>query len=82
MTPKEELHRLVDELPEEELGAAVRYLEYLRSCGDPLLHSLMTVPEDDELESEDEKIAIQEAYEDLEVDQVKSLEEVKKDLGL
>ena len=30
MTVKENLHRLVDELPETELKAAQRFLEYLR----------------------------------------------------
>lgn len=30
MTVKENLHRLVDELPETELKAAHRFLEYLR----------------------------------------------------
>jgi hypothetical protein len=80
--PKEELHRLVDELPEGELDAAARYLVYLRDWGDPLLHRLMMAPEDDEFESENERTAVQEAYEDLEAEQVKSLVEVKKDLGL
>jgi hypothetical protein len=35
MTIKEDLYRLVDELPESELHAAKRYLEYLRNMGDP-----------------------------------------------
>ena len=33
MAARDELHRLVDELPEEERHAARRYLEYLRNTG-------------------------------------------------
>ena len=52
MTIKEDLHRLVDELPKKELPVAKRYLEYLRNMGDPFLRTLMEAPEDDEEESE------------------------------
>ena len=39
MTIKEDLHRLVDELPKKELPVAKHYLEYLRNMGDPVLRS-------------------------------------------
>ena len=52
MTLKEKLHRLVDELPEEECHAAERYLEYLRDQGDLLLHRLASAPYDDEPETQ------------------------------
>ena len=51
MTIKEDLHRLVDELPKKELPVAKRYLEYLRNMGDPVLRSFMEAPEDDEEET-------------------------------
>lgn len=35
MTARQILHRLIDELPEEELGNAARYLDYLNQQ-DPL----------------------------------------------
>ena len=54
MTIKEDLHRLVDELPKKELPVAKRYLEYLRNMGDPVLRSFMEAPEDDEEETEEE----------------------------
>jgi hypothetical protein len=63
---KEELHRLVEELPVHELHAAQRFLEYLRHVGsDPVLQALQHAPEDDELETPEEQAAVQEAREQL-----------------
>jgi hypothetical protein len=64
MTPKESLHKLVDELPESEHDAARRFLEYLRDAGsDPLLHALVAAPLDDEPTTEEDLSAIREADE-------------------
>jgi predicted transcriptional regulator len=52
-----DLYRLIDELPEAELHAAARFLEYLRDAGDPLLRALHAAPEDE--------AAIEEALEDV-----------------
>ena len=65
MNTKEDLYRLVDELPESEINAARRYLEYLRNLGDPVLRALKEAPEDDEPETEEERAAVAQAYEDL-----------------
>ncbi|MBI2322120.1 MAG: hypothetical protein HYU88_08555 [Chloroflexi bacterium] len=47
-TAREHLHRLVDELPDGELHAAARFLEYLHDLGsDPLMRLLEEAPEDD-----------------------------------
>jgi len=43
---KHELHRLVDQLPGEQVMAALRYLHYL--AADPVLLSLLNAPPDDE----------------------------------
>ena len=43
---KQELHQLVEELPGEQVTAALRYLQYL--CADPVLLSLLSAPPDDE----------------------------------
>ena len=82
MVPKERLHHLVDQLPEEELHAAERYLTYLKEQGDPLLRVLLQAPLDDEPETEGERQAVEEAYEDLAADRVYSFGDVRKDLGL
>ena len=82
MTTKEELHRLVEELPKNELPAARRYLEYLRNMGDPLLRALMEAPLDDELETDTERAAVQEAWEAVTRGEVVSDEELRIELGL
>jgi hypothetical protein len=43
---KQELHQLIDQLPTEQITAALRYMHYL--CTDPVLLSLLNAPPDDE----------------------------------
>jgi hypothetical protein len=43
---KHELHRLVDQLPSEQVTAALQYMHYL--AADPVLLSLLNAPPDDE----------------------------------
>lgn len=57
MTVQEKLHHLIEELPEAELHAALRFLEYLRQTStgaDPVLQALLAAPPDDEPLSEEE----------------------------
>ena len=82
MTMKEELHRLVDELPDSESHAAKRFLEYLRNMGDPMMQALMEAPMDDEPETEEERAAIAEAYDDIAAGRVVTMEEIKHEFGL
>jgi hypothetical protein len=82
MTIKDELHRLVDELPESESHAAKRFLEYLRNMGDPVLRARLEAPEDNEPETEEERAAVAEAYEDFKAGRVVSHQELKRELGL
>ncbi|MCI0439612.1 MAG: hypothetical protein L0177_10840 [Chloroflexi bacterium] len=81
MTTREDLHRLVDELPENEIHSARRYLEYLRSFNDPILKSLWEAPEDDEPETEEERRGVEEAYEDLRAGRVVSSEEIEREFS-
>ena len=62
MTIREDVRRLVDSLPQEELGAARRYLEYLRDIGDPFVRALTDAPVDDEFEDEDERIEVEQSW--------------------
>ena len=83
MAIKDRLHRLVEELPESEISAAERYLEYLRLTErDPVLHAILTAPEDDEPETDEERVAVAEAREDIKSGRVIGLDEVKRELGL
>lgn len=82
MVTKEELHRLVDELPQGELGAARRYLEYLRNMGDPALRALMQAPLDDEPQEDWERSAVTEAYADIAADRITGHDDVRREFGL
>jgi hypothetical protein len=65
VTGKEELHRLVDRLPDSEARAAVRYLEYLCDLGaDPVLQALREAPVDEEPISAEEGAESEAAWED------------------
>ena len=81
MTINEELHRIVDELPESEMLVALRFLEYLRNLGsDPFLRALMQAPEDDEpYDIEDQKASDEEWEQYLQGD-VRSWEDVRQEL--
>jgi len=81
MIIKEDLHRLVDELPKKELPIAKRYLEYLRNMGDPVLRSFMEAPEDDEEETEEETAMIEEARQEYLRGEARPWEEVREELA-
>ena len=77
MTGRNRLHRLVDNLPESQLESAERFLQYLRlSATDPVLHALLTAPEDDEPESDEEREAVAEAREDVKKGKLHSLDQL------
>ncbi|MBI3979616.1 MAG: hypothetical protein HY331_15655 [Chloroflexi bacterium] len=81
MTTRDDLYRLIDELPEGDLEVAKRLLEDLTS-GDPVLRALATASVDDEPETEEERLAVEEGKADLAAGRVVSLEDVKRELGL
>jgi hypothetical protein len=62
MAAREQIHRLVDELPDNELDAAKRYLQYLRDQGDPFARALAAAPLDDEETSAEEDASAREAW--------------------
>lgn len=82
MSTKDSLHRLIDELPESELVAAERFLHYLRATADPVLRALLEAPPDDEPETEKERLAVHEAREELARGEMRTLDEVRRELGL
>ncbi len=83
MTTKDRLHRLVDELPDDEARAAERYLLYLRDTArDPVLRALLEAEEDDESETDDERAAVEAATADVLAGRLTPLDEVKRELGL
>ena len=80
MTIKEDLHRLVDELPKKELPVAKRYLEYLRNMDDPILRTLMEAPDDDEPTTPEEDKVADEAWQEYLRGEARPWEEVRKEL--
>lgn len=82
MITKEHLHKLVDPLPQGEIEAARRYLEYLRDAGDPLTRTLGQAPLDDEMEDDEERAAVAEGRADFDSGRVVSHEEIRREFGL
>ena len=79
METRQALHTLVDELPEPELPAARRFLEYLRQqAPDPLRLMLDAAPLDDEPVTEDDLAAIREGFEEKVRGETVPHEEVKR----
>lgn len=77
MTIREELHRLVDALPESDVSTARKFL---RSLPDPVELSLLTAPLDDEPETDEERNAVEQALSDPRADT--SMEKVLREFGL
>jgi len=79
MTVRQRLHILVEDLPEKEVHAALRFLEYLHSSeDDPILSALNAAPPDDEPVTEEDLAALEEAWEDVRQGRVISHKEVRR----
>lgn len=79
MTDRERLHELVEDLPESEVHAALRFVEYLRySEDDPVLKALQDAPPDDEPLTEEDVTALEEAWEDVRQGRLISHEEIRR----
>ena len=88
---KDDLHQLVDALPEREVYAARRFLEELRDAArgasrgapdDPVLRAFMDAPEDDEPLTAEDAAAIAEAHAEIARGEGRPWEAVRADLGL
>jgi hypothetical protein len=83
MVTRQELHQLVDEMPEPGLEEARRYLEALREAdGDPVLAHLLLAPEDDEPTTPEEDAGAAEAWQQYLRGEVISSDELKRKYGL
>ena len=78
---RQQLYRLVDSLPDQEIGAAHRYLEFLGTMGsDPVYRALMNAVIDDEPETPEEIAAMRMARKQMKQGEVFPWDEVKKGL--
>lgn len=79
VTTKDALYRLIDAIPAEDLETAQRALEPL---ADPVLLALADAPLDDEVETEEERAAVAEAWDAYGRGEWVSLEDARRELGL
>lgn len=81
MTDRERLRILIEDLPDQEVHTALRFVEYLRQEGedeDPLLIALQNAPEDDEPLTAEDLEALREAEEDVAQGRVVSHEQARR----
>jgi len=79
MTTKERIHQLVDGLPDSEVHAALRFLEYLRlETSDPVARALKRAPEDDEPLTEEDLADLEAAERDWQDGRFVSNDEAKR----
>jgi hypothetical protein len=79
VTAKEKLHRVVDELSENEAEEALRFLAARRDRDDPLLALLERAPEDDEPSSAKEDASAREAWSEYRRGESAPLEQVRRE---
>jgi hypothetical protein len=77
---RDALHELIDRIPEAEIGAAQRYLEYLSIS--PAYRAALGAPQDEEPVTEGDAQAISRARNDIEAGRVVSHDEILREFGL
>ena len=84
MTTKEQIHHLVDDLPESELETAKRVLEGLSALAvsSPVEAALANAPVDDEPVTAEEAQAIEEGERDVGAGRAVSADEARVRLGM
>ncbi|MDY7091672.1 MAG: hypothetical protein SX243_01735 [Acidobacteriota bacterium] len=81
MTDKERLHSLVENLPDSEVHAALRFVEYLqREASDPVSKALQEAPYDDEPLTAEDLAELKAAERDLQEGRVVSHDKARRDL--
>ena len=77
---RQTLHELVDRIPEEDLPAAQRLLEYLAVS--PAYRAALSAPPDDEPVTDSDAAAMARAQGDLRTGKIVSHEDVLREFGL
>ncbi len=82
MTTKDTLKELIDQLPDSELHAVKRFVEYVRDAADPLLIVLLDAPHDDKELNEETLASLDEGELDVIEERVASHEDLKRQRAL
>ncbi|MGI8856206.1 MAG: hypothetical protein ACR2JW_10675 [Thermomicrobiales bacterium] len=81
MSIKEDVHRIIDELPESDLEKVLRHLEMVRAAKrDPFLQALMDAPIDDEPSTPEEDAGAAEAWQEYQRGEARPWKEVRAEL--
>ncbi len=80
---REEIHRIIDEIPESQLPTVLSYLKrFTDASDDPVQRALANAPVDDEPQTEEEQRAVQEGKADVRLGRTLSTDTLKRELGL
>ena len=79
---RQELKDLIDGLPDLELHAIKRFIQYIRDMDDPVLRIMAEAPWDDEPVTEEDLEAIEESNRDIAAGRVISHQDLKAGLGI
>jgi hypothetical protein len=77
---RETLHALVDQIPDAEISAAQRFLEYLASSA--AFRAALSAPPDDEPVTQGDAEAIRCAHQDVQAGRVVSHDEILREFGV
>ncbi len=81
-TTKDDIHRVVEQLPRAQFEAAVQYLRYLRDSSDSVMSNLAEDAEYDEDLSPEDIASIEEGLEDIRAGRLTPIQDVRRELGL
>jgi hypothetical protein len=77
---RDPLHDLIGRIPEEDLPAARRFLEYLAIS--PAYRAALSAPKDDEPPTEEDSAAIARAHDEVLSGKISSHDEILREFGL
>ncbi len=79
---RQEIKDLIDGLPDLELHAVKRFIQYIRDMNDPVFRILAEAPWDDEPVTDEDLEAIEESNRDIAAGRVISHQDLKAELGI